>query len=84
MTECTNDTTRCLHCSEAHNAGSRECAKHQKEEAIMQVQEEEKVTNLRAKQILERNNEFVEKPTRPYPTHFEFKMNEIDKRKVTP
>ena len=50
----------------------------------MQVQEEEKVTILRAKQILERNNEFIEKSTRPYPTHFDCKMDEIDKRKFTP
>ena len=45
---------------------------------------EEKVTILRAKQILERNNEFIEKPTRPYPTHFNCKMDESDKRKFTP
>ena len=64
MTECTVTLhTLCLHCSEAHNPGSRECSRHQKEEAIMQVQEEEKITILRAKQILERTNEFVEKPT---------------------
>ena len=48
------------------------------------MQEEEKVTILRAKQILERSNEFIEKPTRPCPTHFDCKMDEMDKRKFTP
>ena len=42
------------------------------------------MTIWRAKQILERNNEFIEKPTRPYPTHFDCKMDEIDKKKLTP
>ena len=77
-----SDTARCIHCSQAYNAGSRECAKHQREEAIMQVQEEEKVPIMKVKQMLDRNNEYAKKPTRPYP-NFDCKMNEIDKRKVT-
>ena len=50
----------------------------------MQIQEEEKVTIMRARQILEKNNEFTERPARPFYTHFDCKMNENDKRKVTP
>ena len=38
MAECTSDTAKCLHCSQAHSAGSRDCVKQQREEAIMQVQ----------------------------------------------
>ena len=36
---------------------------------------------VRAKQMLERNNEYPEEPTRPYSNHFDCKMNE--KKKVT-
>ena len=50
----------------------------------MQVHEKEMVTILRLKQTLERNNDFVQRSTRSYPTHFDWKMNEIEKRKVTP
>ena len=39
---------------------------------------------MKARQILEKNNEFTEKPARPYSTNFDCKMNENDKRKVTP
>ena len=48
----------------------------------MQIQEEN-VIILRARQILEKNNEFTERPARPYSTHFDCKMTENDKSKVT-
>ena len=50
---------------------------------MIQIQEEEKVTILRARQILEKINEFTERPVMPYSTHFDCKMNENDKRNVT-
>ena len=84
MTQCSSEDEKCIHCNEAHRAGSRECARYQREEAIVQIQEEEKVTAMRARQMLEKNNEFSERPARPYTTHFDCKMNETDKRKVTP
>ena len=39
---------------------------------------------MRARQILERNNEYVEQPQRKFPTHFDCDMTEESKRKFTP
>ena len=82
--QCLSEDKKFIHCIEAHHAGSKECTKQQREEAIMQIQEEENVIIVRARQILEENNEFTEKPVRPYSTHFDCTMNENDKRKVIP
>ena len=74
----------CIHSNEAHRAGSRECARYQREDTIVQIQEEEKVTAMRASQMLKKNNEFIERPAGSYTTHFNCKMNTTNKRKVTP
>ena len=52
--QCSNDTLKCLHCSESHNAGSRECGGYQREETLIRIQGEEKVTLMRARQILKK------------------------------
>ena len=57
--QCLSEDEKCIHCNEAHHAGSRECTRQQREEAIMQIQKEEKITIMRARQILEKNNELL-------------------------
>ena len=84
MTQCLSENEKCIHCNEAHCAGSRERVRYQREETILQIQEEEKVTAMRARQMLEKNKEFIERLARPYTTHFDCKMDETDKRKVMP
>ena len=83
-TQCSSENEKCIYCNEAHRADSRECARYQREETIVQIQEEEKVTAMRARQMLEKNNEFIGRPSTLYTTHFDCKMNETDERKVTP
>ena len=52
--------------------------KHQKEQAIVQIQETEKVTVMRARQILENNNEHLERAERQFPAHFNCKIDEVN------
>ena len=81
---CDSGIVKCVHCSEAHYAGSRKCSKYRKEEILIRIQVEEKVTLMRAKQMMENNNEYVERAKQQFNTHFDFKMNESDKRNITP
>ena len=81
MTQCSSKKEKCINCNEAHCAGSKECAKYQREEYIVQKQEEEKVTAIRAGQMLEKN-EFIERPARPYTTNFDCKMDELIHKKL--
>ena len=77
-------TIKCFHYSEAHCAGSRECARHQREETIVQLRTGNwKVASTREKQMLEKIDTYIEKLTRPYATRFSDKMDETDKGKVT-
>ena len=39
---------------------------------------------MRARQMLENNCEYVQKPTQQYAIHFDCDMNEHDKRRFTP
>ena len=50
---------------------------------IMAIQEEEKAHVMRARQILQQNNEYVEQPRIIFNTHFNCEMTG-DKRKFTP
>ena len=50
---------------------SRECERQEREEMIMAIQEEEKVRVMGARQILQRNNEYVEQPRTIFNTHFD-------------
>ena len=51
---------------------------------LLTIQDEEKVHIMRARQILERNNEYGEQSQRKFPTHFDCDMVEESKRKFTP
>ena len=83
MKQCGSDTVKCLHCSETHSAGSGECSKYQREENLIIIQGEEKITLMKAMQILENNNEFIETVKQQFNTYFDCKMNESDKKKIT-
>ena len=82
--QCDSEEPKCFHCQGDHAAGSKDCPKHQTEQQLLEIQEKEKVTIMRARQILENNCEYVQRPTQQYPTHFDCKMNEQDKRRFTP
>ena len=82
--ECTSEVPHCVHCGEAHPAGDRDCEVHRRETQVADIQEQQKVTNRRARQIIENNNEFIEKIQRPFPTHFDCKMSEAGKRQFSP
>ena len=75
---------RCLHCGAAHAVGSVDCPRQQEEQELVDVQDREKVTFMRARQILQNNNEFVDRPTSCFPTHFNCTFPEEQKRKITP
>ena len=81
--QCSSEVVKCVHFNEANRAGSSAYGKLQREEALIKIQDEEKVTIMRARHILENNNEYAERPEKLYVTHFECKMKE-DKRKFTP
>ena len=82
--QCSSEGEKCVHCGEAHSAGSIECQKYQREEALIKIQEEEKVTAMRARQMMENNNEYTEHSKQQFTTQYDCKMNENDKRKFTP
>ena len=78
--QCDSGIVKCVLCSEAHYAGSRECSKYQKEEILIRIQVEEKMT---ANKMMANNNEYVERAKQQFNTHFNCKMNKSDKRKFT-
>ena len=82
--QCSGEEEKCVHCGETHSAGSPICQKYLKEEALIRIQEEEKVTLMRARQMMENNNEYVDRPKQQFTTHYDCKMDEKDKRKFTP
>ena len=60
IAECVAEQPLCIHCKEAHMTGSRECERQIKEEMLIKIQDSEKVGLMRARQILENNNEYSE------------------------
>ena len=81
MEKCTAEYVRCHHGWGRHFVVSRECAKQEREQMLLTIQDEEKVHVMRARQILERNNEYVELPQQKFPTHFDCEVTEESKRK---
>ena len=55
-----------------------------REQMLLTIQDEEMVSIMRARQILEMNNEYVEQPQRKFPTQFVCEMTKESKRKFTP
>ena len=81
---CAAEVLKCLHCGAAHAVGSVDCPRHQREQLLVDTQDREKVTFMRAKQILENNNEFVEQPVTTFPTHYDCVLPANEKRKFSP
>ena len=84
MPEYTTEQLLCLHCKEAHVTGSRECELQLRGEMLIRIQNTEKIDLMRARQILEHNNEYCETVKEQFPTHFDCTLAEEDKRKFTP
>ena len=81
--QCQSETHKCFHCQRNHAAGSKDCLKNQREQ-LVEIQETEKVTIIRARQILENNCKYTHRPTQQYQTHFDYIMDESNKRNFTP
>ena len=84
ITKCTAETPVCYYCKEAHQTGSKECVRQLKEQVLVEIQEKERVTIRRARQILEGECEHSVKPAKRFPTHYNCTMAEGSKKKFTP
>lgn len=84
IAKCTAEISQCYHCKERHQTGSRECVRQQKEQLLVEIQEKERVTIRRARQIIEGETEAPTKASKKFPTHFNCMMGEENKRKFTP
>lgn len=86
VADCESQITKCANCMNPHDAGSRECSVEQEERKVVEIQFQRKVGRRQAKQILhgpheERN---ITRATTEFQTHFICRMDETDKRKLTP
>ena len=81
---CAAESPKCLHCGGAHQAGHKDCERHQKEEQLIEIQHNLKVTLRRARQIIENNNEFTEPIRTTYNTHIDLSIDRTLKRQFSP
>ena len=70
MTECTATISEVYYCKGNHQTGSVECIRQQREQQLIEIQEKEKVTIKKARQILKREGETVTEPSKKFPTHY--------------
>ena len=84
ISQCKAEQSHCYHCGGDHDARNEECECQEREELLMTIQDEEKCHIMRARQILQKNNEFSESPRKAFTTHFDCEMTEVNKRKFTP
>ena len=86
--DCSSPVTKCLHCEMDHPSGDKACRRFVYEQEVMNVVQKEKVSFQRAKQILENNLEskIVKQKPNPnvFPTHFDCKLDPVNKRKISP
>ena len=85
-TDCTASTQKCFHCSEDHKAGDKMCKIHDREQQILDLVTEKKLTFQRARQILNdkpSQRMHVEK-IHKFPTFFDCKLPPGIKRKLNP
>ena len=75
---------KCCHCAGQHMAGSKECAKQQREIDLISVQLQQKVTFRRALQILEGESETQKVVQEEFVRRFDCQMSESDKKKFSP
>ena len=81
-TKCTTETSQCYYCKE-NQTGSRKCARQQKEHLLVEIQDKEKVTIRKARQILEGESEVPARAANRFPTHYNCAMEEKSKRKFS-
>lgn len=84
MKDCPSENFKCHHCGGAHRAGDRMCPKEMDEKLLVDIQQREKVSFRRARQIM--NNEQVMQETQlpKFVTHFDCTISVEDKRKISP
>ena len=84
--DCPSPSVKCFHCSEKHRAGDKTCPSQVKEQQILDLVDDKKITFQRARQILN------EKPSQrinvdkvhKFPTFFDCKLPPGIKRKINP
>ena len=79
MDNCNASENHGYHCESEHIAGSRECDKQKTEEVLLNIQEKHKVHIMRAKQILQNNNEHSDTRRTQFVSHFDCEMTEQNK-----
>ena len=85
--ECSVPTPKCYHCQGEHPAGSRDCPHWKREQEVINLSEEHKVTYQRARQMMENNivGSAMTKTKIPFPTYFDLKFDSPQqKRKISP
>ena len=83
ITQSAAASCKCYHYEEEHEAGSRACDKQEKEKMLMKIQDEEKCHIVRARLILQKNNEFTDTSGKLCTTHFDCDMTENNERQFT-
>ena len=83
MNECEEEQVQCVHCKETHMTGSREWERQKKEELLISIQDKEKVSPMRARQIFEGFNEYHDNVRERFSTYYDCRLDEADKRKFT-
>ena len=82
--DCKAEKPSCFHCQGEHRVGDRECEKERTEQQILDIQDQQKVTVMRARQILQDNNEYYTRQTENFKAYFDCTVTEEEKRKITP
>ena len=81
--QCESNIFRCYHCQLQHKSGDRACEKHIQETKITEYQEKERVSRLRAMQMLN-GQEVIQLNKGKYATHFRCEMDSTKKRRLNP
>ena len=82
--QCSSDVICCLHCKGSHLVGARECPTQETQIQLVEIQQQERVSLRRAKQIMENNNEYYRPPKSTFPTLFDCTMEEGQKKTLSP
>ena len=81
---CPNEYTKCYHCGDEHEAGSRICSRYQREANLLAIQSDKKVSLRRAMQIERAEEEGEMIRSGNYIDISEIKMTVNDKKNMTP
>ena len=85
--DCGVSTPKCSHCQGEHPAGSRDCPHWKREQEVINLSEEHKVSYQRARQMMENNivGSAITKTKPLFPTYFDLKFDTpLQKRKISP